>query len=260
MLFAGQTAAAAPLRPSGRCAWCVHPACGPSQNPTPPQTPPPSTTTGARCFGLRSALREGAVDLAAWHAAERPSVPPGELLTAACLGRSVFEGGAKGSSGDAPPLCVGVEWLRYDHAAFEAQRRQRQGQQWPAQGQQQQQQQQQEQQQPGFAVMSERADGGASASSSPSRTASATSSSTAPAAPRSSAAAGGWRDAAGAAAARAEAAARAYLGGDGDRDPLWFARRFAARAQTNLEAMRRMAAELAAAAGGRAPQERDGDY
>jgi hypothetical protein len=50
-------------------------------------------------------------------------VPQGDLLTASCLGRSVFESAsAKGrGGGDAPPLCIGVEWLRYSHAAMQEQ-------------------------------------------------------------------------------------------------------------------------------------------
>jgi hypothetical protein len=59
-----------------------------------------------------------------------------------------------------------------------------------------------------------------------------------------------------AAAARAQRLAREAVGGYfGDQDPLWFARRFAERAQINADAMQRTALQLAAAFMGRLPPE-----
>jgi len=233
------------------CCW--HPPKSPHANPTdystthPPSNPPTHPCTGATCLGLRSAFKES-VDLAAWHAQERPDIPPGSLLLAACLGRSVYDRSRGDGDEDAPPACIGVEWLRYDHKAFMEQ---------------QQQQQQAGRMGPSPAAASSRGTvlmnareggeqqaqkgGAAAAAAAPER----------PASPAAAPAAGqdSWvEDAAARAIRLAEGALERCFG---DRDPLWFAKRFADRARTNADTMQRMAGQLAAAAMGRLPPEGD---
>jgi hypothetical protein len=174
----------------------------------------------------------------------------GDLLMAACLGRSVYDGD-KGGDGDAPPLCVGVEWLRYAHRELAAQQQQR----GPAQ------QLQPEQLRPG-----ERGAFGAGLAAAPL----AMSPADAPSAGSGGAGGGGGgstsggggggaggRGAAERARAAAAEAARLYERHFGDHDPFWFARRFAERAAINAEAMRGTALQLAAAALGQLPPEQD---
>lgn len=191
-------------------------------------------------------------------------MPPGDLLLATCLGRSVFDAGK--ADGDAPPICIGVEWLRYHHHAL----------------QQHQQQHRHADQVSDHAPLPAHSSGGAiihtmqeeaqpaaqqqtchSSPASPSgRPMAPQHSSTPPASmagPSSSSPSReyGWFEGT-AAKARilANEAREAYFG---DADPLWFAKRFVERARINAGAMQKMALQLTAAAMGHLPAEGEED-
>ncbi|GBF92893.1 hypothetical protein Rsub_05729 [Raphidocelis subcapitata] len=190
---------------------------------------------GATCVGLRSAFRQS-IDLAAWHATQRPGVPSSDLLLATCLGKSVYNrsGGAGGGDEAAPPACIGVEWLRYREAAIAAQQRAAEAA-APS---------------PPSALLNARSDKAA-----PAAAAAAGPQPAAPAAAVQDAGRSGWFGAAAERARRAaEGAVESYFG---DHDPFWFAKRCADRARTNVDAMQRTAGQLAAAAMGRLPSEED---
>lgn len=172
-------------------------------------------------------------------------MPSGELLLATCLGRSVYERGAGSSNDDgageeaAPPACLGVEWLRFREAAMAVHQRTAEAVVQAAAP------------SPAPVLLNARSDDttagrGAAAAAKPgpppARVAAAEPSS-------------GWLEAAAVRARRtAEGAVASYFG---DHDPFWFAKRFLDRANTNLDAMQHMAAQLAAAAMGRSMPEED---